>query len=34
MEVAEFENYVTQMWQAKLNEHAGTGVPRTLSGLL
>jgi hypothetical protein len=31
VEVAEFENYVTQMWQAKLNEHAGTGVPRTLS---
>ena len=31
IDVTEFENYVTQMWQARLAEKAGIGVPRTLS---
>jgi hypothetical protein len=31
VEVSEFKNYVTGMWQAKLAEKAGTGIPRTMS---
>ena len=31
VDVTEFKNYVTGMWQAKLSEKAGLGIPRTMS---
>jgi hypothetical protein len=31
VDVAEFENYVTGMWQVKLAEKTGMGIPRTMS---